>query len=295
MKNIFYNASLFMLYAGIKKVGSWWNYQNIISPFYRLYYVDDGQGRVYINNTHYDLLPGMLFLIPKFTPHSYECKDFMNHYYICFFDDWNNCLGIQNPSKLKLQVWANELDSKLIKRYMDLNSYKHLITCDPRHYDNNYPISNSTNNNIIYTERTIESDGILLQLFSRFITEESLMAQLAGNASYEKLYKIIQYINNNLEKHLSVECLAEQACITSDHFSKIFKKIVGLTPCEYIQMKRIQRAQHLLLSTHYNITQIAEKIGIYNLSQFTHLFTKIAKCTPTEYRYEQLKNESKTI
>lgn len=32
--------SLSMVYAGYKRVGTWWNYKNVISPFYRLYYVE---------------------------------------------------------------------------------------------------------------------------------------------------------------------------------------------------------------------------------------------------------------
>lgn len=43
--------SLSMIYAGFKRVGTWWNYKNVISPFYRLYYIEKGNGKVYINNT----------------------------------------------------------------------------------------------------------------------------------------------------------------------------------------------------------------------------------------------------
>ena len=66
--------SLSMIYAGFKRVGTWWNYKNVISPFYRLYYIEKGNGKVYINNISYELTPGTLFLIPKFTFHSYESE-----------------------------------------------------------------------------------------------------------------------------------------------------------------------------------------------------------------------------
>ena len=85
---------LSMIYTGFKRVESWWNYKNVISPFYRLYYIEKGNGKVYINNTVYELTPGTLFLIPKFTFHSYQCDDFMDHYYICFFDDLAGNIGI---------------------------------------------------------------------------------------------------------------------------------------------------------------------------------------------------------
>ena len=56
------DLSLFTVYAGFKHVESWWNFKNVISPFYRLYYIEKGKGRVYIDNIPYDLVPGHLFL-----------------------------------------------------------------------------------------------------------------------------------------------------------------------------------------------------------------------------------------
>ena len=48
--------SLSMIYAGFKRVGTWWNYKNVISPFYRLYYIEKGNIKVYINNIVMSLL-----------------------------------------------------------------------------------------------------------------------------------------------------------------------------------------------------------------------------------------------
>jgi AraC-like DNA-binding protein len=279
-----FNLSLSMLYAGFKRVESWWNFKDVMSPFYRLYYIADGKGKVYINNIPYELSSGQLFLIPKFAFHSYECSDFMDHYYICFFDDFFGGIGVPNPQLLKLQLSASSLDLSLMRRYMELNPYKALPIVDPQRYDNVRTIyENNSEVNLPHFQKTVESNGILLQLFSRFITEESMMNNIGSN-SYEKLEKIIQYINKNLHKHISIQELAEMMCLTHDHFSKVFKKILGMSPCEYIQMKRIERAQTLLLTSHLSITQIAEKVGVNNPSQFTRLFTKIAQCSPREYR-----------
>ena len=135
ISNTTYTFSLSMLYAGFKRVENWWNFRNVISPFYRLYYIENGRGRVYINNVVYDLLPGQLFLIPKFAFHSYECDDFMDHYYICFFDDLNGVPGVLNPLQLNLQPEAAPMDFSLIKRYLELNPYKSLqVMTIPSHF-----------------------------------------------------------------------------------------------------------------------------------------------------------------
>lgn len=280
--------SLSMIYTGFKRVATWWNYKNVISPFYRLYYIEKGFGKVYINKTVYELTPGILFLIPKFTFHSYECSDFMDHYYICFFDDMAHNRGVLNPLQMNLKVAAHSMDFDLMKRYLELNPYRSLAVVDPQQYDNNKAIYELREENAASNIASIlESNGILLQLFSRFITEDS-MRKVVANRGYEKLDLVIQYVNEHLDQRISVMDLANLMYLTPNHFSKVFKKIIGMSPCEYIQMKRIERTQALLLTSDMNIIQIAESVGIFNPSQFTRLFTKIVQCSPKEYRAKQL-------
>lgn len=280
--------SLFMIYAGFKRVGTWWNYKNVSSPFYRLYYIEKGKGVVYVNGKGYELVPGMLFLIPKFALHSYECEDFMDHYYICFFDDLAGNAGIPDPMRLRLSVDASPMTLDLMKRYLELNPSRHLQTSDPRRYGNDRIIYDSHGEDISsLTARCMESQGILLQLFARFVTPESVRKPSA-NSWHGKLDQVVQYVNANLDKHISVPELADLMCLTADHFSKVFKKCLGMSPCEYIQLKRMKRAQVLLLSTNLSIMQVGERVGISNPSQFTRLFTKIAQCSPKEYRAKQL-------
>lgn len=281
-----YTISLSMFYTGFKRVSTWWNYKNIISPFYRLYYIEDGYGRVYIDGIPYELVPNTLFLIPKFTLHSYECDDYMDHYYICFFDDLVSS-SINNLS-LEFKVIPEVSDLDLIKRYTQVNPNKSILNSAPQYYDNSRSLYTSRNeksfNNLAHQ---IESQGILLQLFSRFITNKPHKRTLINN-SYEKLDDIVFYINTNLNKRITVLELANMMHLSADHFSKTFKKVLGLLPNEYIQVKRIEKAQFLLLTTEMNILEIAEEVGIVHPSQFTRLFKKITKCLPKDYRTRQL-------
>lgn len=279
------DLSLFPIYTGFKHVESWWNFKNVISPFYRLYYIEKGRGRVYIDGVPYDLVPGQLFLIPKFSFHSYECSDFMDHYYICFFDDLIKRTGIPHPDKMNLQVQSRPSDPELIKRYLELNPHQELVTVDPKRYNTTIY---KQDNRVSPLASAIESNGILLQLFSRFLTDECV-DKYAGNSTYDKLDDVTNYINRNLDKHIPIVELAKIACLTPDHFSKVFHSVMGTPPCRYIQIKRIKRAQALLLTSDMSVAQVAESVGIYSPSQFTRLFTKIALCNPKEYRMQQLK------
>ena len=239
--------SLSILYTDYVSVGTWWNFQDVISPFNRLYLVTDGYAAVHIRGQRMELSAGDLFLIPKFTFHSYTCEQRMTHYYICFTDEIVGGRSLFQSSALQLKQRATELDYLLMQRFFQLNPDRKLPSVDPKVYDNqknlfkckeDFPETNPV--------KELESNGILLQLFSRFITAESLSG-VERTHSCEKMDTVIQYIHQHLGERIFVTDLATLACLTPDHFSKVFKRVMGLPPCEYILEKRIQRAQTLLL------------------------------------------------
>lgn len=86
--------NLQMIYAGYSKVGTEWCYKNVVSPFTRLYLINEGHASVYMNQKEYELKEGDMFIIPKYTFHEYECRESMGHYYICFIDQ---LIGGRNP------------------------------------------------------------------------------------------------------------------------------------------------------------------------------------------------------
>lgn len=277
------DISLWPIFAGMKQVGRWWNFKHVISPFYRLYYVESGAARVCVDDVWHELRPSQLFLIPKYACHSYECNGEMNHYYVCFFDDLVRN-GVPRPDKMVLQVQAEPYDLALIRRFLHLNPGMELVNVDPKAYNRAVYDGAAI---LSHARKEMESCGILMQLFSRFVTDECL-GHYVGTAANGKFDDIVNYIHNHLERHIPLSELADRACLTTGHFSKVFKQGMGTSPCLYMQNRRIKRAQTLLLTTNMTITQVAEKVGIYSPAQFTRLFTKIAGCKPKDYRARQL-------
>lgn len=272
-----------MIYAGRKRVGPWWNYKNVNSPFYRLIYVESGEGRIWLDGKAWDLAPGKMFLVPKFMTHSYECGDFMDHSYICFFDNAADCIGIPRPDRLNFLADADELDMSLFRRFLRLNPAAELAATDPRHYDNAPALYSRINSNTQLTSRALQSQGALMQLFARFITKESLTFG-GGPSSMRNLHDLIAYVGSNLTGSVNVAEMAKTAHLSADHFTKVFKRVMGVTPNLYIQIKRMQQAQTLLLTTDAPIAEIAESVGIPNQSNFARIFLKHTGLTPSNYR-----------
>ena len=77
-------------------------------------------------------------------------------------------------------------------------------------------------------------------------------------------------IEENLGKRISVENLAEEAGISHNHLTRIFRESLGNTVVGYIRDRRVQRAQHLLLHSTLPIKAIATEVGLSDL----HLFNK---------------------
>ena len=83
--------------------------------------------------------------------------------------------------------------------------------------------------------------------------------------------------------------LADQACITKDHFIRLFKKEVGMTPVQYISQKKIEKAQLLLVTENMSIKEISFLLSYDDHSYFNRLFKKITGTSPQDYRNEYRK------
>lgn len=272
--------NLQMIYAGYSIVGTEWCYKNVVSPFTRLFLINEGSGSVYMNQKEYELKEGDMFIIPKYTFHEYECRESMGHYYICFIDQLIGGRNLFEYANIDYRPKASELDEYLMKRYMELNPGCRLTDPDPLIYDNR-PELFSINREKPKGEfnKDIESSGILLMLFSRFLREGT---RPFSNLSH-RMIQVLNYINNHLEQRITVPELAGIMCVTPDHFTRIFRQVNGMTPNRYIQRKRVERAQTLMFSSNMDLAEIACKVGIPNQSQFSRLFHRHTGISPRLY------------
>jgi AraC-like DNA-binding protein len=275
--------SLKLLYAGFYKVGGWWNFTHLTSSFYRLYLITNGSCTIKVDNQSYQLSSGDLFLVPKYTKVSYLCEAEMEHYYICLIDGMTNQNVLINQNLLRRQVRATDLDKSLFKRLIEISPSYELQSTNPADYDNKKEVYLPPR----YQEDMcvkMEQEAILLQLFSRFITTTSIDTRLKGGFSHNRISNVIHYIHEHISDNLSVTSLSELMCVSTDYFTKTFKKVIGLTPIEYIQRKRVEKACALLRDTTLSTQEITEMVGFSDKAQFSKLFKRLMEKTPGEYR-----------
>lgn len=106
--------------------------------------------------------------------------------------------------------------------------------------------------------------------------------------SHWKLRQAISYIQENLDKDLTLLEISREVGMSMYHFSRQFKQSTGSAPHQYIMNCRIERAKKLLTRTNTTIDQICEQVGFQSQSHFTNVFRKLIGITPRAYR-EQVK------
>lgn len=96
--------------------------------------------------------------------------------------------------------------------------------------------------------------------------------------------KAINYISEHLESDLTLEELADVARMSKTYFCCQFRKLNGISPWEYITIKRIEKAIFLIESTDLTRLEIAVKCGYNNTSNFYYAFKKVTGKTPGDYK-----------
>ncbi|MFC0213352.1 bifunctional transcriptional activator/DNA repair enzyme AdaA [Paenibacillus chartarius] len=95
---------------------------------------------------------------------------------------------------------------------------------------------------------------------------------------------IAEYIDNNFDKPLTLETLSNFAHSSPYHLLRSFKRLRGMTPGEYIQRTRINKAKELLTASDRKIADIGSTVGLPNPPHFITVFKKLTGCTPAGFR-----------
>ena len=107
----------------------------------------------------------------------------------------------------------------------------------------------------------------------------------------QKMERILDYIEQNYNKHINLEEMAEKFFYNSSYFSRLFKKICGRTFNDYVQDLRIKKSLILMSDTDYSIEKIAEEVGYADKKQFYIIFKKRMGITPYRYKREVIRPE----
>ena len=106
---------------------------------------------------------------------------------------------------------------------------------------------------------------------------------------FNVIKQVIEFINAECHKQLTLDTLAKVAGINKDYLSRSFHKVTGYTVTAYINLSRCEKAKQLLKKTNKTIEAVAHECGFENVSYFSRTFLSITGVRPGEYRKKHLK------
>ena len=276
--------NLQMLNVGLACHNGDWNWSNVSSPFTRIFYVKEGEALLHLPDQTVKLRPGYLYVIPPYILHSYECNGIFVHYYLHVYEGFKSEMDLMELFDFPIEVEGSHDDELLLSRMCEQYPQAQLPSSNPEVYDNALQTtSNARRYNDLSLWQKMELRGSMLMLFSRFLRYASPHLW----TSDERMRRVQEYIHSHICEEIDIDELSEVACITKTYLIRLFRKEFGTSPLQYINKKKVERAQLLLCTTDMPVKEVAYRIGFNDQSYFIRMYRKVTGTTPQEYRKQQ--------
>ena len=229
-----------------------------------LIYCVDGTGKVNINSVTFNMAPGDFVIIPHHVKHSYITNE--NTPWTIY---WCHFKGPQSDAILK-QMIANEQRFRYSVEFVEerINLFDKLYSF----LEQGYSTENLTYVNLLF-----------LQYLTSFAFRNRFQ-NILPEIHKEPAEKSIQFMQNNIDKTLSLLELATSVNLSVSHYAFLFKRKTGFPPIEYFNHLKIQKACQYLQFTDLRIGEIAFKVGFDDQFYFSRLFNRTMGFGPKDYR-----------
>ncbi|QBG49005.1 helix-turn-helix domain-containing protein [Verrucomicrobia bacterium S94] len=241
--------------AGYIPGNTHWNFPNVLSPFWRLYYNFDPGHCIELDHQRYELKPDRILLIPD---------------HVLF-----HCIGEQPVRNL----WFH---FSLEKRLTPHQQIPVIIKPTGFQLQLIQNLAEEISSGSAGTNRIFHRSLALIHLCISH-RDISWAPPLPG-----RLQSVIRYISEHMSEKLPNELLAARAGISIETLCRLFSKYLHTSPARYVNQIRISRAGHLLEHSDLSIDQIAEATGFPNRAYFSRVFKQVSTLSPAEFRERKL-------
>lgn len=124
----------------------------------------------------------------------------------------------------------------------------------------------------------------IINVFAKYVYLENIVSSKKDGMAF----RILEYIDNNLDKDLSSSALCDAFSVSRSNLYKILSPYISGGIADHVMNKRIESAKYLLRHTEHSADEIASMIGYYDVNYFKRVFrAKVGTSTYT-YRMEHL-------
>lgn len=96
--------------------------------------------------------------------------------------------------------------------------------------------------------------------------------------------RVIRHLHRSLHEPLTLRQMSRIATFSPFHFNRVFHKVTGIPPGQFLSMLRVQAAKRLLLTSRRSVIDICFDVGYDSLGTFTRRFTQFVGVSPNRLR-----------
>ncbi len=148
----------------------------------------------------------------------------------------------------------------------------------------------------------------LTELFRRFLDDQEagrsepmsaslllmlMLCEISDSRPVEKVVKenaavLAQRAEAHIRTHfhtpISTSVLASELGCNPDYLGRVFRKVYGLTPTEFMHRRRVRHARRMLIESDLNVEEISRACGFKDVGYFRRLFKRHEGMTPLAFR-----------
>jgi AraC-like DNA-binding protein len=115
-------------------------------------------------------------------------------------------------------------------------------------------------------------------------TANHRLGPLVDGETFSRLCRSRDFIAASLDQRVGLEQAAREACLSPYHYHRVFARVFGETPHEFLTRVRIDRAKQLLAQDRCPVTEVCFAVGYESLGSFSARFHSLVGRSPSEFR-----------
>lgn len=131
---------------------------------------------------------------------------------------------------------------------------------------------------------TCRVEALILILISELLESNRLLLDALAEPELEQLRPAIDYMDVHFWENPTLSVVAARANLAPNYFHRLFRRVMGVTPFEYIEARRLETARHMLGDPRLRIKQVAESCGYDDALYFSRVFRRHFGVPPTDLR-----------
>lgn len=109
---------------------------------------------------------------------------------------------------------------------------------------------------------------------------------LADDVTFRRLSRARDFLAASLANPVTLEQAAREACLSPFHFQRLFARVFGETPHDFVTRRRLDLAQHLLAAGDLPVTEVCLEVGYNSVGTFSSRFAARTGQSPSAFRRE---------